>query len=530
MPNQRGRVKGAATTRNLAWTSVEATLLLLGTLLLLAFVGVERARGQGPQCPPGFEFQPNSGVGCVQIDCFNIANAYLSYTGQCICAGGFKACTNPADYSGFDSDSCGPFCPSAQVVACVGFESACPMEAPPSSNGAEEQANKVDAGATDTDIGAAGTRSSISDLARDLERFLTEASPRGPSAAGAAVSGAAVSSLIATWLLVNLLSGESPAGLLRAIRDWRAGQASGPSAASKASEAAASAGAEVDPAPEAPSAGRIAAEAATRRAERSVEAEVKASSPSPAGEDVEAAAHRRAKDAADVVDALDKTLKDAKDLRDRLQRRIPPNMRDNEQIKIFFDRFDKILQKTRDVTRLEDLQRVVKTLNDHFKMHEAIDQDLGKRLPKDARQAIKLLQSTMKATGDALMDTYDRLVHDPLTGAGEKALKPFSKELAGRFRKEMEAQQKALQEVKEGLAKLPSQAARVATNKRFGEYWREAEVNNPEARDIQGPGAFKPTERPDFGKGVRKAEGWYRSFRKWLGKTFWQFREIPPVP
>ncbi len=77
-------------------------------------------------CPSGYEFQPNSGVGCVQSNCFSIANAHLSYTGHCVCGSSGSIAENPADpnkecYS--QNESC-PGC----VVACVGLDQSCPGE------------------------------------------------------------------------------------------------------------------------------------------------------------------------------------------------------------------------------------------------------------------------------------------------------------------------------------------------------------------------------------------------------------------
>ncbi len=255
---------------------------------------------------------------------------------------------------------------------------------------------------------------------------------------------------------MNVLAGESPERLLRAIRQWRAREATPEPQPAIASEQPAPPTEATKSVGKAPEPGRGAPAAAARHGDLSAAVQPAAPSGPPAAEGVEAAVHRRGEDAADFIEALDKTLKDAANLRDKLKKRIPADLQDDERVKSFFERFDQLLKKTRETTRLEDLKRLVSTLNDHFRMHRDIERDLGDRVPKDALQAIKILQSTMKATGDALKSAYDRLVHDPLTNTGEKALKPFSKELAQRFRKEMEAQQKALQEVGEGLAKLPT--------------------------------------------------------------------------
>jgi hypothetical protein len=77
------------------------------------------------ECPPGFEFKPNSGVGCVQMDCFN-QGGHWSSTQQCICAEGKKPCRCSVDYSGFDDEKCFPDCPFTKLVSCIDVQAECP--------------------------------------------------------------------------------------------------------------------------------------------------------------------------------------------------------------------------------------------------------------------------------------------------------------------------------------------------------------------------------------------------------------------
>jgi hypothetical protein len=73
-------------------------------------------------CPPGFRWDRMSGVGCVQIDCADVAkpNSHYSYTGQCICG----------------TDDCvgNPYCvecyAQSKLVACVKPGEPCPGEKP----------------------------------------------------------------------------------------------------------------------------------------------------------------------------------------------------------------------------------------------------------------------------------------------------------------------------------------------------------------------------------------------------------------
>jgi hypothetical protein len=70
-----------------------------------------------PECPKGFEFIPNSGVGCVQTNCFDRGGVWSS-TQACICPPGKTMARQPVDYSGFNHTKCGPFCPVYELLAC----------------------------------------------------------------------------------------------------------------------------------------------------------------------------------------------------------------------------------------------------------------------------------------------------------------------------------------------------------------------------------------------------------------------------
>ncbi len=108
--------------------------LLAGGILALLLAGVwaleARAQDQGPVCPPGFEWQRMSGVGCVQSDCYD-AGGRLSYTSACICEEGMKDCSEPVDYADFDQALCGINCPGWRLTACVPQDALCPGEEAP---------------------------------------------------------------------------------------------------------------------------------------------------------------------------------------------------------------------------------------------------------------------------------------------------------------------------------------------------------------------------------------------------------------
>lgn len=82
----------------------------------------------GVECPDGFAWRRNSGVGCMQADCERAGGSY-SYTGSCICRDK-KPCSEAVDYTGFDKKNCHPFCPVSRLTACIERHNRCPGEEP----------------------------------------------------------------------------------------------------------------------------------------------------------------------------------------------------------------------------------------------------------------------------------------------------------------------------------------------------------------------------------------------------------------
>ena len=203
------------------------SLLACAVLLLTPF-----AAAQEPACPSGFHWDRLSGVGCVQSNCFDVGNAYWSYTGQCVCAEGYKPCSEPVDSSGIE---CGPFCPTSQLVACIAPDAACPGTAPggfgedgqPGGGGAFGRPDET-TGDTDRSTDGDGDRAfeapDLDTLVRDLEQFLAGQSVSPPTPGQAAVSGAVLAAALGAWVLLQVLSGVPAADALRAVRQWRGAQ------------------------------------------------------------------------------------------------------------------------------------------------------------------------------------------------------------------------------------------------------------------------------------------------------------------
>lgn len=84
------------------------------------------ASGEIGDCSAGYEFQPQSGVGCVQIDCGSYQDAHYSYTSRCICGSAGSINEDPEDpnkgcYHSGNYASC-PGC----LYACVHTDEDCP--------------------------------------------------------------------------------------------------------------------------------------------------------------------------------------------------------------------------------------------------------------------------------------------------------------------------------------------------------------------------------------------------------------------
>lgn len=106
--------------------------------LLSVFLILLTALASAKECPPGYEWQRMSGVGCVQSDCNDIPDAHYSYTRSCVCGSSGSINENPEDPNkecrrSNDYESC-PGC----VYACVHSDEDCPGEVSGPDIGAPE--------------------------------------------------------------------------------------------------------------------------------------------------------------------------------------------------------------------------------------------------------------------------------------------------------------------------------------------------------------------------------------------------------
>ncbi len=109
-------------TKKIFFYAFITSILIAGGFLLNG----KLAKADQEDCAPGYEWQPQSGVGCVQIDCPNVPGAHWGYTSNCVCGSAGSIYENPADANvsclrGVDYTSC-PGC----VFACVNNANECP--------------------------------------------------------------------------------------------------------------------------------------------------------------------------------------------------------------------------------------------------------------------------------------------------------------------------------------------------------------------------------------------------------------------
>jgi hypothetical protein len=476
-------------------------LILLLILVLLGSRGSGRAVAQEPACPPGFKWVRTSGVGCVQEDCLEIPNAKLSYTSACICLDGYKPCWEPVDYTSFDRTGCGPNCPNSRLIACIEPEGTCPNEEPaPEQLPAVERATAMPVEVEDE----APEPVDVPALARDLEQFLAGEGVSGPSAAGAAAGGVAVSTLIGAWVLTNLAAGHRLPDLLEAVRTWRRGPP--PPETKPGPRAEPTEVRDPPPPPEAPPAQSPPPTTASASASAPLMPvpEVRpAEVPAPRG--VEDRMRRHADDFTDYDDALNKSRKEFQTLADRLEKRFGGTEVWKQRVKPMLDR----------VSSSTDLSRVrgaVDRLKDLLDIRGDVDRRLSD-LPPDQREAVVWLTRGLRTGGYVLSDGHKRLVIDPAKSAISAVL---PKKAAAAVNRQLDEQQTGVEKVVRGVSNLPvnatENAVRASQRHQMRDYrWKD---------DTAGVWDRRKVEYPDFGKGWRKAERWYRDAKRFLSRVF----------
>ena len=200
---------------------------VIAALFALGWAQDVRAQDEGPVCPPGFEWQRMSGVGCVQVDCAEAGGRY-SYTSACICDDGLKACTEEVDYSNFDQESCGIFCPGSRVVACVAADDLCPGEEPPEVVIPTEPPLEIAPPPIEREPEPAGLG--------PVEHFIIGGEYEPPDPLRAAAAAAASTLMLSGWALLQRLGQRNlPAAGKRRVETGGGGLAGGSGSGAQAS-------------------------------------------------------------------------------------------------------------------------------------------------------------------------------------------------------------------------------------------------------------------------------------------------------
>ena len=491
------------------WCTMERRFV---SIPLLALVILAMALGQpylsssgaqdAPQCPPGFRWDRMSGVGCMQENCLSISGAKYGYTGNCLCVDEFKGCYEPVDYSGFDRALCGPNCPFSALTRCISHDEPC-AEGP----------------------SVPGDR----DLVRDLERFLNgDETAAAPTPAQAAAGGATAASLIGAWVLINLLSGADPATVLRAVREWRSGTRVGTSMepdTESSTEVAREPGAERSPDASSSRGEPPPAELTTRAPDSEPpeptgpvdtppgEEMPAPPAPGPAAEGVEQQVRRHADDVEDYANALDQSRAELRNLRDRLEEHFGDSDAWRELIKPLSER---VLESTDPGVVNQLTQRLQRLLD----LRAEVDRRLPD-LPPDQLEAVTWTYRGLRLGGELVGDVHRRLVTDPAQ-SGVKAVLP--EDAARRINELLDTHQAQIESLLEGASRLVVNATENACSASQRHQMRDYHWQE----DFAGVYDRERVEYPDFGRGWRRAEGWYRDARQFLGRYIWQLRQAPP--
>lgn len=502
-------------------------LLLLLTVIITLFLGtpsIKEAQAQEPECPPGFEWQRMSGVGCVQSDCTQIPFAHLSYTSACICQDGYKACYEPVDSSGY---ACGPNCPVSRLTACVQPEAACPGEQTAPVEDPPEPSNIIPGG--DTGEEPAEALPSQTDLFQDLEDFLAGEGITSPTPGQITATGLTLSALLGTWVLINLLSGIPVKTSLQTIDAWWRGQPPAepakqpapttealpeepPEGSNKKPEAVTTTAKPPVTIAEPPTKVPEVTASASAEAELTPEPAAPAKTPPP-GETAEERVLRTVKDAQDLDDALKNTRKQF----EAFEEKIPETVRKSDEWKNLvepqLEKIKNLLKKgelDKGRTWLDRLEKLIKIRDD-------INRDLG-YLSADKREAVLWTERTLKTLSHFASDTYQTLVLDPAKKAGGAIL---PEEYAKKWNKSLDELGTALSNVGQQVSELQRKGARLVTHGNLQDQASEMmQSTSPvlrqegqDIRDLHGPREV-PVETPDFwGKGTKKVRDlWDSSF------------------
>ena len=114
----------------LTFTTTRRLIFLIAITCLSVLFLTIKVGAQQEKCGPGYHWEPQSGVGCVQTNCNDVPGAHLGYTSNCVCGSAGSLWENPEDANTpCMRSSTDPSCPSC-VYACVHKDESCPEDKP----------------------------------------------------------------------------------------------------------------------------------------------------------------------------------------------------------------------------------------------------------------------------------------------------------------------------------------------------------------------------------------------------------------
>lgn len=384
----------------------------------------------------------------------------------------------------------------------------------------------------ETEVESDSQGTSLADLYRDLEEYLAGEGITAPTPGQIAASGIALTTLLASWLLLNQMSGVGAEKSLQVIDAWRLGDAppepvtpeeppaESPSAPQETPSSSEQTPGEEKKAPSTPplqipdsvpEADKLQPPPPPQPAEPEQPAPPK---PKPSQESTEDRLMRGIQDAQDLDDALKKTTKDLT----AFENSIPESVRNSDAWK---KNVAPKLEKIKNMLKKGELDKGRTWLDraeQLLQLRREIEHDLD-HLPSDSREAILWTERTLKALGHFASDTYQSLVIDPAKSAG-KAVLPS--QLAERWNQSLDELNQELSSVFQQVGELPRKGARLLTHGNLQDQAQDmlrssdtgAQETGRQIQELYGPREV-PVEYPDFwGRGTKKVRDlWNHTMR-----------------
>ena len=215
------------------------------------------------------------------------------------------------------------------------------------------------------------------------------------------------------------------------------------------------------------------------------------------------------------MDAVAQTRSDLQNLIDRVPDKIKNDTRWQEQVKPHLDQANEQMN-------VEKTQQLIKEIKSLLAVRQDVDQRL-QGLSPEQRDAITWTKRGLQGLGSAATESHQRVFIDPAKGAVDSCL---PEQQAQQVKHLLDQHQKDVEELARGTADLPVKGV-----ENVFEASQRNQLDDPIVRE-DAAGVWEPREvdTPDFGRGWRKVEGWYKDSKEYLSQYIWQLRDVPELP